>query len=137
MQSNQKSLEDIQANNWAVRTMSIAALIVITLIILAFKLWTPVTGPWKQQRIGQANFREAVHSRRIIVEQARGELAAAENQAAAIKAMGEAAKQYPEYRSQIFVQAFSRALSEGTISEIIYVPTETGLPITEAGRRGQ
>ena len=96
-----------------------------------------MTGPWKQQRLGMANYRQAQQERRIIVEQARGELAAAEDQAAAIRTMGEAARAFPEYRNQQFIQAFSEALSTGTISEIIYVPVETGLPITEAGRRGQ
>lgn len=48
--------------------------------------------------------------------------------------MGQAARDFPEYRTQIFVEAFSEALASGRIDRIIYLPTETSMPITEAGR---
>ncbi len=49
--------------------------------------------------------------------------------------MGEAAQKYPEYRQQEFIGAFGEALKSGTISQIIYVPTEANIPIMEAGRK--
>jgi hypothetical protein len=120
-----------------VRLICILVAVVAFGAILLMKLWTPMTGPWKQQRLGMANYRQAQQERRIIVEQARGELAAAEDQAAAIRTMGQSARDFPEYRTQQFIQAFSEAMAKGTISEIIYVPIETGLPITEAGKRAE
>lgn len=120
-----------------VRLICILVAIVVFGAVLLMKLWTPMTGPWKQQRLGMANYRQAQQERRIIVEQARGELAAAEDQAAAIRTMGQSARDFPEYRTQQFIQAFSEAMANGTIAEIIYVPIETGLPITEAGKRIQ
>lgn len=117
------------------RLATVGGMILGMIVILAMLLWTPITGPWKQQRLGMANYRQAQQERRIIVEKARGELAAAEDQAEAIRTMGQAARDYPEYRTQMFIQAFSEALEAGAIDEIIYVPVETGLPITEAGGR--
>lgn len=49
--------------------------------------------------------------------------------------MGQAAKDFPEYRQQEFIGAFAEAMKDGKIQQIIYVPTEAGIPITEAGRR--
>ena len=111
----------------------LGAILLFAALIIGL-LWTPIVGPWEQQRLGMANYRQAEQERRIIVEKARGELAAANDQAEAIRTMGEAARNYPEYRTQQFVQAFSEALSNGTIKRIIYVPTETALPVTEANR---
>ncbi len=54
--------------------------------------------------------------------------------AEAIKIVGQAAKDYPEYRNQEFIGAFAHAIQDGRISQIIYVPTEANIPITEARR---
>jgi hypothetical protein len=48
--------------------------------------------------------------------------------------IGEAAKKYPEYRTQEFIGAFAEAIKDGKIDQIIYVPTEAGIPIVESGR---
>jgi hypothetical protein len=127
--------DQIATNNKIIRFMAIGAALAFFLVLLAFLLWTPLTGPWKQERMGMANYRKAVHERQIIVAKAQGELDAAEAQADAITIMGQAARDNPEYRTQMFIQAFSEALSNGAIEEIIYVPVETDLPILEAGGR--
>ena len=44
------------------------------------------------------------------------------------------AKDFPEYRTQEFIGAFADALREGKITQIMYVPTEANIPITEATR---
>ena len=51
--------------------------------------------------------------------------------------MGEAAKKYPEYRQQEFINSFGIALKDGKIQQIIYVPTEANVPIMESGKRSQ
>jgi Lhr-like helicase len=138
--SNEKMVEAVEnqlKNMRLLRGIVSACVILFFALVLMAKVWTPITGPWKQQRIGMANFRQAQQERRIIVEKARGELAAAADQASAIRTMGEAARDFPEYRTQQFIQAFSEALSTGKIAEIIYVPIEANLPITEAGKRGE
>lgn len=83
---------------------------------------------------GKAEYARAEQNRRILVEQAKAEKEAAVLQAQAIEIMGAAAKAYPEYRQQEFISAFGQALRDGNVSQIIYVPTEANIPLTEAGR---
>jgi len=116
------------------RLLTLVGVVAFFFILFVFRAWGPLTAPWVQQRIGMAEFRQAAQERQILIEVARGELLAAEDQAAAIRTMGQSARDYSEYRTQQFIQAFSEALTNGKITKIIYVPTETSLPITEAGR---
>jgi len=95
----------------------------------------PMYGVWQQEMSGKADLAKADQTRQILVTQARAELEAAKERAAAIEIMGEAAHKYPEYRNQEFIGAFAEALKEGKISQIIYVPTEANIPILEAGKR--
>lgn len=89
---------------------------------------------WSMEMQGKARLAEATQSRQIQVEQARGEVEAAKMRAEAIAIVGQATKEFPEYRQQEFVGAFAEALKEGNINQIMYVPTEANIPITEAGR---
>lgn len=121
--------------------------IVLGLIAMAL-LWSPIVGPWSQERRGMADLREAQQNRQILIEQAEaqrqvailkatGEKEAAQLQADAIEIVGQAAKDFPEYRNQEFIGAFADALKAGSIDQIIYVPTEANIPILEAGRVAQ
>ncbi len=89
---------------------------------------------WSMEMQGKAKLAEASQSRMIQVEQAKGEVEAAKMRAEAIVIVGQATKDFPEYRQQEFVGAFAEALKEGNIQQIMYVPTEANIPITEAGR---
>jgi hypothetical protein len=89
---------------------------------------------WSMEMQGKAKLAEASQSRQIQVEQARGELEASKMRAQAIAVIGEAAQKYPEYRQQEFMGAFGEALREGIIEQIMYIPTEANIPITEANR---
>lgn len=105
----------------------------------------PLIGPWAAERSGYAELRQAQMNRQIRVEEAeaerqaqvlfaQGERDAATLRAEAIEIMGRMAQQYPEYRQQEFIGAFAEAVRNGNIDQMIYVPTEAGIPITEAGR---
>lgn len=94
----------------------------------------PVYNVWQQEKAGEARLAEASQSRQVVVQQAKAEKEAAEYQAQAIKIMGKAAKEFPEYRQQEFIGAFGEAVKSGSIDQIIYVPTEGNIPITEANR---
>ena len=83
---------------------------------------------------GQAALAEAEQSKMIQVQVAKAELESAKLRAEAIKLVGQAAKNYPEYRKQEFIGAFGEALRDGRIQQIIYVPTEANIPIVEAGK---
>lgn len=84
---------------------------------------------------GKAVLAEAEYSKMSRIESAKAEKESAQLTADAIKIVGEAAKEYPEYRNQEFIMAFAEALKEGRISQIMYIPTEANIPITEAGKR--
>lgn len=107
----------------------------IIALILALMFGMPLYNVWQQGLSGQAMLAKAEQSRQITITQARAEEAAAEHRAKAIAIMGEMAKKYPEYRQQEFIGAFAEAMHNGRINQIIYVPTEAGIPILEAGKR--
>lgn len=83
---------------------------------------------------GQAQFKQAEQNRQILVEQARAERDAAQLTADAIAIVGQAAKDFPEYRQQEFIRAFGEAIKDHAVNSVIYVPTEGNIPITEAMR---
>ena len=94
----------------------------------------PLSFVWSMEMQGKAKLAEATQSRQIQIEQARSEREAAVLRAEAIAIVGKAAKDFPEYRLQEFLGAFAEALKEGNINQIMYVPTEANIPITEATR---
>lgn len=99
-----------------------------------FKVWVATYTVKKERLAGEAQFARAEENRKILVEQARAERDAAGLRAEAIAIVGQAAKDFPEYRQQEFIGAFSEAIQSESINQIIYVATESGIPITEAGR---
>lgn len=102
--------------------------------ILSLMFGLPVYGVWQQGLSGKANLAKAVEVRKIMIEQAKAEKEAASIRADAIQIIGQAAKDFPEYRLQEFMGAFAEALNSDKIEQIIYVPTEANIPIMEAGR---
>jgi regulator of protease activity HflC (stomatin/prohibitin superfamily) len=89
---------------------------------------------WSMEMQGKAKLAEASQSRQIQVEQARAEKEAAVLRSEAIAIVGKAAKEYPAYSTLAYYSAMADALKEGKIQQMIYIPTEASLPITEAKR---
>jgi hypothetical protein len=102
------------------------------ILILMFGL--PLYSVWQQGLSGEASLAKAQQTRKILIEQAKAERESAEIRAEAITIMGQAAKDFPEYRLQEFLGAFAEALNSDKIEQIIYVPTEANIPVMEAGR---
>jgi hypothetical protein len=116
-------------------TFIASAIVFVIGVCLIFFMWiVPVWRVWQQGLEGQATLAKADQARKVLVSQAHAEKDAASLRAEAIKIMGQAAKDYPEYRYQEFLGSFAHALEQGKISQIIYVPTEANIPITEATR---
>jgi len=113
----------------------LALIMVIVAIVVALMFGLPQWNVWRAGLSGEAELNKAEQTKKIMIETARAEVESADLRAQAIEIMGSAAKKYPEYRQQEFIQAFGEALREGDIHQIIYVPTETMIPITEAGKR--
>jgi regulator of protease activity HflC (stomatin/prohibitin superfamily) len=106
--------------------------------ILALAMWgLPQYRVYNQRMTGAAAFAEAQQNRQILIQQAQAELDASKKRAEAIKIMGQAAKDFPEYRQQEFMASFGEALRDGNISQIIYVPTDGNIPVMEATRLQQ
>lgn len=99
-----------------------------------FKVWVAGYTVKKERLIGEAEFVRAEQNRRILVEQARAEKDASVLRAEAIMIVGQAAKDFPEYRYQEFLGAFGEALQSNKIDKIVFIPTEANIPVTEAGR---
>lgn len=103
--------------------------------VLATSLYgCPQYNVYKQRLAGEAILAHATFEREVQVRQAQGEKEAAVLRAEAIKIVGQATKDFPEYRQQEFIGAFAEAVKSGKIAQIIYVPTEANIPITEARR---
>lgn len=107
---------------------------------LGLLIWLPMWGlpkyaVYQQELTGKAELARADQSRQILITQAKAEMEAAKLRATAINIVGEASARYPEYRQQEFIGAFADALRAGNITQIIYVPTESNIPVMEAGKR--
>lgn len=116
------------------KTIIFSTIAGLVLLILALMIGLPIYGVWQQGLSGEAALQRATQERQIQVQQAQAERDAALLRAEAIEIVGQAAKDYPEYRYQEFLGGFTEALREGQIEQVIYVPTEAGIPIMEAGR---
>ncbi len=88
----------------------------------------------EKEYLGKANLLQAENERKILIEQAQAEKENALYRAEATEKVGAMAKKYPEYRQQEYIGAFAEALKEGNINQIMYIPTEAGIPIMEANR---
>lgn len=109
----------------------------LLVILITLGMWgCPQYNVYQQRLEGEAILAHAAAAREVLVTQAKAEMEAAQLRANAIGIVGKAAKEFPEYRQQEFIGAFAEALKDGRISQIIYVPTETNIPIVEAGRIG-
>ena len=108
------------------------AVSIISIAVLMFAI--PKWNVWRAGLQGEALKTKADRTKQILVTQAQAELDAAGLRAQAIEKIGAMAQRYPEYRQQEFIGAFAEALHEGNIHQIIYVPTEAGIPIIEASR---
>lgn len=102
-------------------------------IIVVLLFGMPQYCVWQQGLSGEATLRKAEQTRQILIEQARAEKESATLRSEAIEIIGQAAKEYPEYRYQEFLGAHAEALTNCNV-ELIYVPTESNIPITEAGK---
>lgn len=94
----------------------------------------PKYSAWCRNIAGEAELKYAESTKKIAIETAKAEKEVALLRAEAIKIVGQASKDFPEYRQQEFIGAFGEALKEGNVSQIIYVPTEANIPIIEAGK---
>ena len=104
------------------------------------QIWPPYR-VWEQRQEGLAKLAEAESSKQIAVQtakakwesadyEAKAEVRRAEGVAQANKIIGDSLKDNEAYLRYLYVNNLHE-----TQNQIIYVPTEAGLPILDAGRR--
>jgi regulator of protease activity HflC (stomatin/prohibitin superfamily) len=104
----------------------------VCVLVAAAMFGCPQYSVYSARLVGEATLARSNAAKKVLVAQAEAEREAATLRAEAIKIVGGAAKEFPEYRTQEFIGAFADALHSGKIAQIIYVPTEANIPIIEA-----
>lgn len=110
--------------------------------VVAFGMFVmPMYRVWQQNQEGKAELARAEQNRQIAVQEAlakaeaakalaQAEVIRAEGVARANQIIGESLKDNESYIHYLWIEALRE--SKG---EVIYIPTEAGIPITEAGNR--
>lgn len=110
-------------------------------LILGLMLGIPPYKVWSAHKHGQAEFAKAEQNRRISVLEAQAkkdsstllgeaEVARAHGFAEANRIVADSLGGHDNYIKYLWIQQIDKIAGQ-----IIYVPTEAGLPITEAGKR--
>ena len=120
----------------------VMAFVVIGVVGIVVLFWAvPIYHVWEQGQQGSAELRRAESNRKIAVQEAeakheaakhlaQAEVERARGVAEANKIIGESLKGNEVYLHYLWIHAL-----ETTTGQVIYVPTEAGIPIMEAGKR--
>lgn len=118
-------------------------LVGVTVLIVVGMAGCPRYNVWQQELVGMAALKRAQQDRQIAVQEAQAKLESASLLADAeverARGVAEANKIIANglggsegYLRYLYIQALSE--HAGKLGQVIYVPTEAGLPILEAGR---
>ena len=114
----------------------------LTVVLVGFALWgLPQYRVYSSRLAGEAQLRRSEFEKQVLIEEARARLESAKllNQAEIERAkgvaeanriIGDSLKGNEGYLRYLWIQG----LQDGS-SEVIYIPTEAGLPLLEAGHR--
>ena len=119
----------------------IGVFMLVALVVggIAFLFWVfPTYNVWQQGKSGEAKLREAEYSRQVAVEEAKARLESERfnKDAEIVRAEGvaEANKIVADSITEQYIRYLWVKTLDGADKQIIYVPTEANLPLTEAGR---
>lgn len=119
----------------------VVAIVLAVVVAVGFGMWLfPTYSVWQQRLAGEAELARAEQSRKIKVAEANAfkdsakllaeaEVVRAEGVAQANKIIGSSLHDNESYLRYLWINN----LHQG--NQIIYIPTEAGLPILEAGKR--
>lgn len=124
-------------------TWSIIAWIILGVGIIAFLFWiVPIWNVWAAHKSGLADLAKAQNEQQVQIAEARGRLDAAElNKKAAIIEAEAVASQIEKIgvnldKHDLYLKwQWIKMMEDHSDSATIYIPTEAGLPILEAGKR--
>jgi regulator of protease activity HflC (stomatin/prohibitin superfamily) len=123
--------------------LSLGSLFLAVLLFIVLPMWVyPKYRVYAQEMYGKAKYAEAESSRQITVLEAKAKLESskslalaeverAKGVAEANKIIGQSLNENEAYLRYLYIQAL-----QDNQNNVIYVPTEAGLPILEAGKRG-
>jgi hypothetical protein len=119
-----------------------AAVIVLCAIIVGLFIGIPYYNVWEQEMSGRAEFAKAEQNRKIKIEEAKANLEAEKLNAQAeierAKGAAEAIRIENGSITPTYIQyLWVRQQSDLGDKTVIYIPTETNLPILEAGRNAE
>lgn len=132
--------------NRVIRNWIILALVLMVVGTTAVMAGCPVYNVWERGLAGEAELRQAEWNRQIKIKEAeahqqsakslaQAEIERARGVAEANRIIGEGLKGHEEYLRYLWIMSLEHtAQGNGTV---VYVPTETNLPIMEAGRLGR
>ena len=107
----------------------------IIILILLFAWVVPMMKPWWASQTGKAELAQAEQNRQIIIIQAEAdktaEITRAEGVAQANQIIGDSLKGNEDYLRYLYITGIT---SKDVSREIVYIPTEAGMPILEAGK---
>lgn len=116
--------------------------VAVVLVGLLFMAGCPQYTVYEQRLSGEAELAKAMYNTKVAIQEAsakndaakylaQAEVARAEGVAQANKIIGNSLKDNESYLRWLYIEG----MKEKTGQEIIYIPTEAGLPILEAGKR--
>lgn len=141
----ERAVQEISCNpitNTVYPNWFIVGAIILGLIVLWFTVLYPMWNIWASKLSGEASLQEAFRQQQIQIAEAKGRLEAAQinKEAALIEAeavskqiniIGEKLQNHDLYLKWQWIEMMNKK-PDGSV---IYVPTEAGLPILEAGKR--
>lgn len=123
------------SRNWV-----IGGLVVIFLLIILGMAGCPKYNEWKKTSEGRAELSKSESTRKIAVEEAKANLEAEKLNALAEVARARGAAKAIEIEggklSETYIKYLWVRQQKPGAGQVIYIPTEAGLPLLESGKRG-
>ena len=129
----------VQPSASSVVLSAVLAVLFIVIVIIGLMFGLPTYNVWKAELQGKAEFVRAEQNRQIMIEAAKANLEAEKLNAQAEIERAKGAAQAIEIEGGKITDAYLRYLwirqLKSDNNTLIYIPTEAGLPILEAGKR--
>jgi regulator of protease activity HflC (stomatin/prohibitin superfamily) len=130
-----------EKKGWIPSPRAVIGIVLLVIVMVGIGLvgW-PIYGVWSARKAGEAELAQADQNRQIAVAQARAkaesahfeaeaEITRAEGVARANEIIGKSLQGNEDYLRYLWINGL-----EQNRNAVIYIPTEAGLPILEAGR---
>lgn len=134
-------MDEFEISNRTLFHLFTGIVLLVVLCIFGWMYGYPKYKVYQQGLLGEAEFARAEQNRKIKIQEANAvkesasllaeaEVARAKGVAEANKIIGDSLKGNEAYLRYLWIQG----LQNGATPQVVYVPTEAGLPILEAGR---